>query len=216
MKNIVKLKADVYILTVCFIYAVVTPILWMGDDYGGSMAEGSVTNLILMGLVAAVVTFLVYYIHEALYSFVLYRLSNELAMFVIGIVINVGYLTFLTRFLFVGSPFNRMITNVEQLNEGFANATSIVAVLIALTVASIIYGHSLGETIYRVALMYMVAIGNVMILLYFNPLNFQAKELLLVLNVFMIYFTLRQLVRCRGLVVHNKHHTHKSDIESTG
>ena len=206
MKNIFNLRADMYILIVCFVYAIATPILLMGEDLGKATGEELDLNLMIIGVMATLITFLLYYVYEAFYSLLFYRLGHELAMFGLGLLIIVGYLTYLTRYLFVGTPFDRMITNIDQLNEGFVNVTVIVVVLIVLTVVSVIFGHTLGETLYRLALMYVVAIGNTMVFLYFNPLEFVPEVLLLVMNIFMIYFTLRQLARCRGLVVLNQHH----------
>lgn len=206
MKNIFNTRADMYILIVCFVYAITTPIFLMGDDLGKATGEELDLNLMIIGVMATLITFVLYYVYEALYSLLFYRLSHELAMFGLGLLMIVGYLTFLTRYLFVGSPFDRTITNIDQLNEGLANVTVIVAVLIVLTVVSVIFGHTLGESLYRLAIMYVVAIGNTMVFLYYNPFEFVSEVVLLVLNIFMIYFTLRQLARCRGLVVLNQHH----------
>ena len=206
MKNIFNVRADMFIAIVCFVYAIATPILLMGDDLGKETGQGLDLNLMIIGVMATLIAFVMYYVYEALYSLLFYRLSHELAMFGLGLLIIVGYLTFLTRYLFIDSPFNRLITSLDQLNEGLANVTVIVAVLIALTVVSVMFGHTLGESLYRLAIMYVIAIGNTMVFLYFNPFEFVPEVLLLVPNIFMIYFTLRQLVRCRGLVELNQHH----------
>lgn len=206
MKNIFNVRADIYVLVICFVYALVMPITMLSGGLGN--AEGQVLdlNLMLIGVMATLMCFVLYYVYEALYSLVFYRLSNELAMFGIGLVVIVGYLTFLSRYLFVGTPFNRMITSFAQLNEGLVNVTLMVAVLILLTVLSVVFGHTLGESLYRLAIMYVVPIGNTMVFLYFNPLNSTQRVLILVLNIVMIYFTLRQAARCRGLAVLKQHH----------
>jgi len=123
-----------------------------------------------------------------------------------GLMIIIGYLTYLTRYLFVGTPFDRIITDVNQLSDGFINVTVIISVLILMTVISVLYGHTLGETLYRLGIMYVVAIGNTMVVFFFNPFKFDQPTMLLCLNVFMIYFTLRHLARAKGLVVLNQHH----------
>lgn len=205
MKNIFSARADITVMLICFIYIIAMPVTMMGL---GSKETRSATfdlNLMLIGVMAILLSFVMYYAYEGLYSLVLYRLRHELAMFGIGLFVIVAYLSFLTRYLFVGTQFNRLITNVSQLNEGLVNVTIIVSVLVLLTVLSVVFGHTLGETIYRLAMMYVVAIGNTMVFLYFNPLDLSPDVLLLVLNIIMIYFTLRQVARCRGLVVLQQH-----------
>jgi len=103
-----------------------------------------------------------------------------------------------------------MMTNISQLNDGFINITVIIIALVILTIVSILYGHTLGETLYRLAIMYVVAIGNTMVLYFFNPFGFNQQTMLLTLNIFMLYFTLRQLARAKGLVALNQHHYYDS------
>lgn len=210
MKNIFNVRADMYVLIICFIYSIATPILLMGEDLGKSTGEDLDLNLMLMGVMMTILTFVVYYIYEAVYSLICYRIKNELIMYGLGLVIIIGYLTYLTRYLFVGTSFDRRITDFTQLSEGFINITVIVLVLVLMTVISVLYGHTLGETLYRLAIMYVVAIGNTMILFLFNPFEFNQPTVLLCLNIFMIYFTLRQLARAKGLVVLNQHHYYDS------
>lgn len=205
MKNIFNARADMYVLIVCFIYSIAAPIIMMGDELGKPTNESLDLNLMLSGVLMTLIAYVIYYFYEAIYSLLLYKLDNELAMYGLGLLIIVAYLTFLTRFLFVGTPFDQIVTNIDQLNEGFVNITVIVAVLVVMVVFSIINGHTLGESLYRLSIMYVIGIGNTMVFFYFNPLGLNQETLLLCLNVFMIYFTLRQLARCRGLVVLNQH-----------
>lgn len=206
MKKIFNISADMYVLIICFIYSIASPILLMGENLGKSNNEELNLNLMLTGVIMTIITFVLYYIYEAFYSLVCYRINNELAMYGLGLVIMVGYLTYLSKYLFVGTPFDRMITNITQLSDGFVNITVIILVLIVLTVINILYGHTLGESLYRLAIMYVVAIGNIMVLFFFNPFKFNQPTLMTTLNIFMIYFTLRQLARSKGLVALNQHH----------
>jgi len=205
MKNIFNARADMYVLIVCFIYAIAAPVIMMGDALGKATNESLDLNLMLSGVLMTLITYVVYYLYEAIYSLLLYKLDNELAMYGLGLLIIVAYLTYLTRFLFVGTPFDQVITNIEQLNKGFVNITVIVAVLVVMIVFSVINGHTLGEALYRLSVMYVVGIGNTMVFFYYNPISLDQETLLLCLNVFMIYFTLRQLARCKGLVILNQH-----------
>ena len=210
MKNIFNVRADMYALIICFIFSIVTPILLLGDQLGKSTGEELDLNLMLVGVMMTIITFVVYYIYEAMYSLIFYRIKNELLMYGLGLIIIIGYLTYLTRYLFAGTPFDRMMTNISQLNDGFINITVIIIALVILTIVSILYGHTLGETLYRLAIMYVVAIGNTMVLYFFNPFGFNQQTMLLTLNIFMLYFTLRQLARAKGLVALNQHHYYDS------
>lgn len=206
MANVMNNRADMYCVMGTMAYAIVFPMLSKGDAIGHGSGNSINMDLILSGIMAVFVSYFIYYIHELIYSRLLYRMQIELVMYGVGLSVMIGYLSYLTLVVYPNTPFDRLLIDLRQLNEGLANITWIVFMLIFMTLVSVIFGNTLGETLYRLAFMYVVPLGNLLVIYYYNPMDFSYPILVHTMNVILIYLTIRQFPRCKGLDALMEHH----------
>ncbi len=206
MNGIINWKADLYVMMVAFIYAVIGPILMLGERLG--LEEGTPFDLDLMvqGVIAAVCTMAMYYVYEFLYSYGFYRLKSELLKFTLGMLLIGIYLKYVSVSPLVSLARNYILPEAYIFLDWTRVAFVMLVAMVIMIVASLIYDHTLGETLFRLGIMYVAAFGNGVIVLERYQDRLSEPSIFVITSMFLLVLSLRQLFRSKGLPVLSQHY----------